>query len=81
MVNVYTLWDKKGKFYSTPFFARNDDAASRDFSNVVMNEQNPMHRHPGDYVLYRIGSFHPDDTTDTLTAEQKPTLIIDGSDL
>ena len=46
-----------------------------------MNEQNPMHRHPGDYALYRLGAFHPDDTTGTLTAEEKPTLIIDGSDL
>ena len=46
-----------------------------------MNEQNPMHRHPGDYVLYRLGSFHPDDTSDTLKGEEKPTLIIDGSDL
>ena len=51
------------------------------FSNVVMNEQNPMHRHPGDYALYRLGSFHPDDVTGVLVAEEKPTLIIDGSDL
>ena len=32
-------------------------------------------------MLFIVLAFHPDDTTDTLTAEQKPTLIIDGSDL
>ena len=81
MVHIYTIWDNKGKFYSTPFFSRNDDVATRDFSNVVMNEANPMSRSKGDYSLYRLGAFHPDDVETALTSDEKPVLVIDGSDL
>ena len=81
MPNIYTIWDNKGKFYSTPFYSRNDEVANRDFSNVVMNPENPMSNSKGDYSLYRIGAFHPDDVEVPLTEEEKPTLIVDGSDL
>ena len=80
-VSIYTLWDDKAKFFSTPFFSRNDDVATRDFSNIVMNEQNPMHRSKGDYSLYRLGAFHPDDVDLPLTPDEKPVLVIDGSSL
>ena len=43
-MHIYSIYDSKGQFYSTPFYSRNDDVATRDFSNVVMNEQNPMSR-------------------------------------
>jgi hypothetical protein len=42
------------------YFSRNDSVATRDFSNVVMNEQNPMSRSKGDYSLYCLGTFDGD---------------------
>jgi hypothetical protein len=81
MPHIYTIWDNKGKFYSTPFYSRNDEVANRDFSNVVMNPDNPMSNSKGDYSLYRIGSFQPDDVELPLIEEDKPVLIVDGSDL
>ena len=58
-MNIYSIFDDKGKFFSTPFYSRNDNVAVRDFSNVVMNEQNPMSRSKGDYSLYFLGFiFH-----------------------
>jgi hypothetical protein len=43
-MHIYSIYDSKGQFYSTPFYSRNDDVATRDFSNVVMNEQNPLNK-------------------------------------
>jgi hypothetical protein len=84
-----------GQFYSTPFYSRNDDVATRDFSNVVMNEQNPMSRSKGDYSLYCLGTFDGDSDyslyllgdfnadfdINVIVAEDKPVLVIAGSDL
>jgi hypothetical protein len=31
-MHIYSIYDSKGQFYSTPFYSRNDDVATRDFS-------------------------------------------------
>ena len=80
-MNIYSIFDDKGKFFSTPFYSRNDSVAVRDFSNVVMNEQNPMSRSKGDYSLYRLGTFDADSSDYVIVAEDKPFLVIPGSDL
>jgi hypothetical protein len=80
-MNIYSIFDSKGDFYSTPFYSRNDDVATRDFSNVVMNEQNPMSRSKGDYSLFRLGVFNADFDKDVIVSEEEPVLVISGSDL
>jgi hypothetical protein len=80
-MNIYSIFDDKGKFFSTPFYSRNDDVATRDFSNVVMNEQNPMSRSKGDYSLYLLGTFDGDSLEYIIVADDKPVLVIAGSDL
>ena len=80
-MHIYSIYDSKGQFYSTPFYSRNDDVATRDFSNVVMNEQNPMSRSKGDYSLYLLGVFNSDFNLNVIVAEDKPVLVIAGSDL
>jgi hypothetical protein len=81
MPNIYSIYDSMGKFYSTPFYSRNDEVANRDFSNVVMNPDNPMSNSKGDYSLYRLGSFDGDATESIITADVQPVLIAKGSDL
>lgn len=81
MPNIYSIFDSMGKFFSTPFYSRNDEVANRDFSNVVMNSENPMSKSKGDYSLYRLGSFNPDSVEGVIIAEVKPVLITQGSDL
>ena len=80
-MHIYSIYDSKGHFYSTPFYSRNDDVATRDFSNVVMNEQNPMSRSKGDYSLYCLGTFDGDSGDYVIVADEKPVLVISGSDL
>ena len=80
-MHIYSIYDSKGQFYSTPFYSRNDDVATRDFSNVVMNEQNPMSRSKGDYSLYFLGSFDADSKTHVIVSDGDPVLVIAGSDL
>jgi hypothetical protein len=29
-MNIYSIFDDKGAFFSTPFYSRNDDVATRD---------------------------------------------------
>jgi hypothetical protein len=80
-MHIYSIYDSKGQFYSTPFYSRNDSVATRDFSNVVMNEQNPMSRSKGDYSLYCLGTFDGDSSDYVIVADEKPVLVIAGSDL
>lgn len=67
MTLVFAVYDSKTQFYGTPFFFPTVSAAIRAFSDGV-NDPNPnnlWYRHPGDYVLYEIGSY--DDTSGKLT--------------
>ena len=81
MPHIYSIYDSMGKFYSTPFYSRNDEVANRDFSNVVMNPENPMSNSKGDYSLYRLGVFDGDATESVIVADVQPVLIAKGSDL
>jgi hypothetical protein len=46
-----------------------------------MNEQNPMSRSKGDYSLYCLGTFDGDSSEYVIVADDKPVLVIAGSDL
>jgi hypothetical protein len=61
----YSIFDKKAKFFSTPFTQVNDDVAIREFSDLVRDETLQPFKHPEDYKLYVLGSW--DDQTGDIT--------------
>lgn len=73
---VYAIRDAKVGFMS-PTVDQNDASAARNFEHAVMNSASLMNSHPGDYALYRIGSF--DTETGVIKKEELPVHICDAS--
>lgn len=76
-LNAYSIYDRKGLFYGTPWFVVNDATAHRAFADLVNDPQSNINRHPDDYVLYCVGAYHDG------TAELEPLVplrhVVDGS--
>lgn len=58
---AYSLYDMKALTYSPPFFTANDALAKRMLSEIVIDINTTVGRHPSDYKLYKVGMF--DDQT------------------
>ena len=54
---AYCVYDRKSLIYNTPFFAVSDGAAVRSFRDLANDLSTTVGRHPGDFVLYRVGTF------------------------
>jgi hypothetical protein len=75
---VYTIYDSKAKFYSTPFYSPNDDTAIREFVRIVNDTASNINPFPDDYSLFKIGTFS--DTTG-LISPQDINLLTLGNDV
>lgn len=64
-LKAYSIYDRKGMMYNTPFFSHTDGMATRSFQDLVNDPGAALHLHPADYVLYLVGEF--DDQTGQLT--------------
>lgn len=56
-LNAYSIYDRKALQYHAPFFTHTDGSALRAFSDLANDMQTNIGRHPGDYVLYRVGQY------------------------
>lgn len=63
---VFSVRDKAVEAFLTPFFARSDAEATRMFAGT-MRADNNLSRYPGQYDLFRIGSF--EDTSGMIAGE------------
>lgn len=59
-LHLYSVMDIKAEVYFPPFTSENDGSASRQFADLVADPQTKLHKHPEDFRLYRVGSFHAD---------------------
>lgn len=57
LLNCYSIYDRKALVYHPPFFQHADGAAVRMLADLVSDVQTSVGRHPGDYVLYKIGAY------------------------
>lgn len=57
VIYLYSVYDKKGERYDTPFFCANDLFANRVFSLRMDEEKSFLKEWPEDFVLYKIGYF------------------------
>lgn len=60
-MNIYSIFDNKALAYNQPFLMKNDNMATRAFSNLANDPESNISANPDDFVLYQIGSF--DETT------------------
>lgn len=74
---AFSIYDRKPKRYSLPFFQVTIEAASREFKNLVNDPQSSLNKNPEDYTLFQIGEF--DETEGTLTSST--IAIVDASEV
>lgn len=54
---VFSVYDTATETFSTPFYAKTEAEALRNFRSAATNEDNQIGQYPGDYHLYSIGEF------------------------
>lgn len=60
-LNIYAVYDKAIGAYMRPFCLTSDGQAVRGFTDETNNPETPVHAHPEDYALFRIGTFSDSD--------------------
>ena len=60
---IFSVWDSKGMFYSSPFMFENVGHAIREFGDAANSDKSYISKHPEDYTLFELGMF------DNLTAK------------
>lgn len=57
VLQIFTVFDSKAEAFMTPFFMTSKGQAIRAFADIVNDRESQMHKHPGDYSLFHLGSF------------------------
>lgn len=79
MVNlVFSVFDEKGKFFSTPLFMPHKGLAIREFSDVARDQKSHIFKHASDYKLYCLGEF--DNVSGQFLSYNQPEFLCNASD-
>lgn len=70
---VFTVYDMAVKAYMPPKFFRDKGEVLRQFIDAANDPETPFYKHPGDYILFELGTF--DDQTGTFTSLLVPDRI------
>lgn len=54
---IYSVFDKKGNFFTSQFFAKNDAEAVRSVARVANDSRSDLSMFPYDFALYCDGEF------------------------
>lgn len=76
ILQAYSVYDRKALQYHPPFFATNDGSAIRSFKDLANDQNTTVGRHPGDYVLFNVGSY--EDSNGALVAANPVLHVIDA---
>ncbi len=58
IVSLYAIYDSASGVYDGPFPGTADGAVSRNFSDMCLNADHPIGKHPDCYTLFRVGSWN-----------------------
>lgn len=86
ILEVYSVFDAQAGLFIHPLYAVTRGQAQRSFADMVQDPSAPFAKHPGDYHLYRLGSFDDQSGRISGLADQDgaalpPDLIIRGDQL
>lgn len=57
IVKVFSIHDVKADVFNTPFFARTEAEAIRNFTELANDPQGLVSKYPGDYRLVVLATF------------------------
>ena len=78
MLKVYSIFDSAAGVYQRPFFCLADGEASRAFEDLAGDSEHPVGKHPGDYRLFRIGTY---EDVDGVIVGSAPVSIVGAHEL
>ncbi len=58
---VFAVFDSKVGAFLLPFFSPNRAVALRSFGSACEDASSDFHRYAGDYTLFEIGEWQPED--------------------
>ena len=70
---AYSIYDTASGAYMRPFMMQSDGQAIRSFTDIAMDAEHEIGKHPEDYALFRIGQFN--DNKGELVGEDRECLI------
>ena len=76
--NVYSVYDRASGVYDRPWVAHSDAAAQRAFSDIALDAEHPIGKHPDDFTLFRIGTWTDDKG---LLVGETPEKVINGAEV
>lgn len=76
ITNAYAIFDNKALIYNVPWFQPTHGAATRLLADLVNDMGTTIGRHPGDYVLYQVGTW--DDSKGVLTPISPLVHVMDA---
>jgi len=72
---VFVILDTKADAFGTPFFQHTVGLAMRACADLVRDPSTVVHRHPEDFVLFRLGTYNDQNATfETGTPENLGSL-------
>lgn len=77
---VYALRDRKADVFGRPVFVANVGSLIRELTDAVSSGgSDTLARHPGDFALYRLGTF--DDVKGTFECLPLPDFVLEVATL
>lgn len=78
---IVAVRDSKSNLFGRPFFVQSTGVGIRSFTDEVnrVADDNPFHKHPGDFALYQLGVY--DDETGYIECPAQPQLLIQADQL
>lgn len=73
IINIYTIFDDKAKIYNKPFYMHNDAVALRALTDLADDPNTDVHKHPEDFVLFKLGTF--DDVSGKFDLIEKEVML------
>lgn len=75
---LYSVFDEKASAFARLFAFSQDGEALRAFGETVNDPKTSLASHPGDFKLYRMGTF--DDASGMITPEKQPVFLANATD-
>ncbi len=57
LCKMFAIYDNKAEYYLNPLTFNTTGESLRNFSDAVNDTQTMLHRHPGDFNLFEIGTY------------------------